>query len=218
MIALERVPVVIVDPEGEAIELMKLSENVQRADLSPVEEAHACRKMTQVMGLSIGECADRMGKSDAWVRKRIELLSWPSYALTAVGEQRATVNALAPLMEIEDRQERDRLLHVAIESGANGTVTRSWAASVAGEAAAAPEGMRSGSQAKLDLAQYVVHMPCFSCRQIQPALDLRVVRICDPCLDALGEPPPGVVPGPAAVGEERPAGGALPPATPPPVV
>jgi len=182
MAPLERVPCMVVASDAEVEQAITLAENVQRQDLSPVEEGHAIRRMQSVMGFSVREVAEKMGKSEAWVRGRVDLLSWPELALRAVAERRAAVSALRPLIEIGDTVERDRLLTCAIESGATAAVTRQWAAGVMGVAGDGMEGHSATARALLPLAEYVVYMPCFACRQSLPAVDLRVVRICDPCL------------------------------------
>jgi len=186
MAPLEVVPVMVVESAAEVEQSIMLAENVTRLDLSPVEEAHAIRRMAAVLGLSVRAIADKLGKSEAWVRGRLELLTWPDAALRAVAEGRAAVSALRPLLEIGDVVERDRLLECAISSGATAAVTRQWVAGVLGQPGESLDGASAAARAVLPLGEYMVHMPCFSCREVRPAVDLRVVRICDPCLDEVG--------------------------------
>ncbi len=184
---LDLVPIQIVEGDAEFQQTVMLVENVLRQDLTPVEEARAVRTMLDVMAMSVAQIATRMGKSEAWVRGRIDLLTWPVAALDAIAQGRASVSALRPLMELEDTLERDRLIACAIDSGATATVTRAWVAGVLGMASHMPEELSSKSSAAMPLAEYVVRMPCFACRVAFPALDLRVVRICDGCLDEIGQ-------------------------------
>ena len=186
MAPLEVVPCMVVDGDVEFQRAVMLAENVTRADLSPVEEAHAVRAMRDVLGLSLRVVAEKLGKSEAWVRGRLDLLTWPALALAAVAAGRAHVSSLRPLLDIEDEVERDRLLGCAIDSGATASVTRQWAAGVMGVAGDGLEDARGVTRALLPLAEYVVHMPCFVCRVTQPAPDLRVVRVCDGCLVEIG--------------------------------
>jgi ParB family chromosome partitioning protein len=185
MAPLEMVPINVVEGDAVALAAVKLAENTLREDLSPVEEAHALREWRDVLGLSVAEIAGKLGKSEAWVRGRLDLLLWPDHALTAIASGRAAVSALRPLMELEDVGERDRLIECAVESGATASVTRAWVAGVLGMASSLPVELSSRVAAALPLAEYVVHMPCFACRQSQPAIDLRVVRICDGCLQEI---------------------------------
>jgi ParB/RepB/Spo0J family partition protein len=182
MAPLDLVPVQVIEGDAEYMATVMLVENVLRQDLTPVEESRAIRSMQEVMGLPVAQIATRMGKSEAWVRGRIELLTWPEVALEALAQGRASVAALRPLMELEDIPERDRLIGCAIESGATAIVTRAWVAGVLGMAAYLPDEMSSRSAAAMPLAEYVVRMPCFCCREESPAIDLRIARICDRCI------------------------------------
>ena len=88
-------------------------------------------------------------------------------------------------MELEDVAERDRLIECAVESGATAVVTRAWVAGVLGMASSLPASLSGPAAAAMPLAEYVVSMPCFSCRNLRPAIDLRVVRLCDACLSEI---------------------------------
>jgi ParB/RepB/Spo0J family partition protein len=185
MAPLDLVPVQVISGDAEFQATVMLVENVLRQDLTPIEEARAIRGMQAVMGLSVAQIATRMSKSEAWVRGRIELLTWPDAAVEAVAQGRASVAALRPLMELEDVAERDRLIGCAIESGATAVVTRTWVAGVLGMAASMPEELSLRSLASMPLVEYVVKMPCFSCREERVALDLRLARICDSCIEEI---------------------------------
>lgn len=179
---LDMVPVAIRDDDADTSRAVMLVENLQRSDLSPVEEATAIRHMRDVMGRTVAQIAEGLSRSEAWVRGRIELLDWPAFALEAVTAERVSVAALKPLMDIDNAMERDRLIQCAIDGGASAAVTRSWAAQAQGMAAQNPDTMGSRAQAMMPLGDVVVNMPCFSCRESRSAFDLQVVRICRPCL------------------------------------
>ncbi len=71
---LERVPVLVRElTERERLELA-LVENVQRADLNPLEEAEAYRQLHEEFGLSHAEIARRVGKSRVAVTNTLRLL------------------------------------------------------------------------------------------------------------------------------------------------
>lgn len=83
---LDRVPVVVRDvTDAEAFELA-LIENVQRADLSPLEEAEAYRHLSE-QGWTQEEIARRVGKDRATVSNALRLLRLPEAvrALVAAG-------------------------------------------------------------------------------------------------------------------------------------
>lgn len=75
MAGLERVPAVILEATpGEQLELA-LVENLQRADLTPLEEAQAYRRLVEEFGLTQEQVAQRVGRSRAAVANTLRLLS-----------------------------------------------------------------------------------------------------------------------------------------------
>jgi ParB family chromosome partitioning protein len=186
--------VMILDGDSEQQAAVMLVENIQRADLTPVEEARSLSKMQGLLGMSISECAEALSRSEAWVRGRLDLLTWPTIALEALADRRSSCAALRPLMDIENEVERNRLLACAIDAGATAELTRTWARQAQGYATDSPEVMGSRSRAMLAIGDVVVSMPCFSCRQARDAFSLQVVRICQPCLDELESAVPPAAP------------------------
>lgn len=86
MAGLARVPAVVKEAPGQAALEMALVENVQRADLSPLEEAGAYRELEEAYGLRQEQIAARVGRSRASVTNRLRLLSLPPRAKALLAE------------------------------------------------------------------------------------------------------------------------------------
>jgi ParB family chromosome partitioning protein len=71
---LQTVPVVIRHANDQQLLELALIENVQRADLNPIEEAEAFKHLAKEFGLSHEAIADRVGKSRVAVTNTIRLL------------------------------------------------------------------------------------------------------------------------------------------------
>ena len=83
MAGLQEVPAVVKDlTDREALELA-LVENLQREDLSPVEEARGYQALLE-MGLTQEEVARRVGKARSTVANALRLLQLPPEALEAL--------------------------------------------------------------------------------------------------------------------------------------
>lgn len=103
----------------ERLELA-LIENVQRADLNPLEEANAYHQLNEEFHLSHEEIAARVGKSRAAVTNTLRLLKLPAAAQQALvdgviseGHARALLGLSNPLaQEAALKQVRDRDLTV----------------------------------------------------------------------------------------------------------
>jgi len=75
---LERIPAVLREPEGDADQLaLALIENLQREDLTPIEEARAYHHLRAELGLSQEEIAQRVGKERSTVANALRLLQLP---------------------------------------------------------------------------------------------------------------------------------------------
>src|SRR5512146_1288933 len=71
---LEEVPAMIVDRPGAEF-ILAVTENVQREDLSAVEEAEALDRLRHApFNMKQAEAAQALGKSERWARDRLRLL------------------------------------------------------------------------------------------------------------------------------------------------
>lgn len=103
---LRQVPVVVRETsERDTLELA-LIENVQRADLNPLEEAAAYTRLMQEFGLSQAEVAAQVGKSRVTIANTIRLLALPETLKRAIVEERITeghARALLALTGVNDQ-------------------------------------------------------------------------------------------------------------------
>jgi ParB family chromosome partitioning protein len=77
LIEMESVPAIVRDASDQQLVELALVENVQRADLGPLETAEAYRQLSEDFGLSHEEIAGRVGKSRAAVTNTLRLLNLP---------------------------------------------------------------------------------------------------------------------------------------------
>ncbi|MEK6807185.1 MAG: ParB/RepB/Spo0J family partition protein [Pseudomonadota bacterium] len=70
---LKNVPVVIRNLDERGAMAVALVENIQRADLNPLEEAQALQKLVKECGLTHDKCAEAVGKSRAAVSNLLRL-------------------------------------------------------------------------------------------------------------------------------------------------
>ena len=87
---LATVPAVVREADDRDSLLLGLVENVAREDLSPIEEARAYAVLIDEFGLSLGEVAERVGRSKPAVSNRIRLLELPEDVLAMIGRHELT--------------------------------------------------------------------------------------------------------------------------------
>lgn len=81
---LKDVPVIVRTADDQRKLELALIENIQRADLSPVEEAHSYVRLMDEFGLTQEAVAERVGKSRSVVANTLRLLKLPDDMLKAL--------------------------------------------------------------------------------------------------------------------------------------
>ncbi len=105
---LETIPALIdqdSDTSGQRTLAMQLVENLQRADLSSLERAHAIGALKDTYNLSVREVAERLGVSKSMVQRSLEILELPDDLLNALREGAAESKILL-LAKIENEEIR----------------------------------------------------------------------------------------------------------------
>lgn len=115
---LETVPVVVreIDDDQQMLE-MALVENLQRADLNPIEEAEAYRTLGETFELSQEEIAARVGKGRTTVTNAVRLLRLPAEIQDFLREGRLTAGQARPLLAIADPTRQLEVAKRAVEEG-----------------------------------------------------------------------------------------------------
>jgi ParB family chromosome partitioning protein len=85
---LAEVPVIVKETTPQDMLMLALIENVQRADLNPLEEAHAYKQLVEEFGLTHADVAERVGKGRSTVTNLIRLLGLPEDIQAAVFDGR----------------------------------------------------------------------------------------------------------------------------------
>ena len=99
---LHEVPVVVQDVE-EAIALERaLVENLQRADLGPLEEAAAYQRLVEQYELTQDEIADRIGKDRSTIANAIRLLKLPPAVRQLVEDDQLSMGHARALLGLDD--------------------------------------------------------------------------------------------------------------------
>jgi ParB family transcriptional regulator, chromosome partitioning protein len=113
---LESVPAVVKEASPREMLELALVENIQRADLNPLEEAAAYRALVDEFGLKQEEVADRVGKSRAAVSNVMRLLSLPTLVQEALAGGLIKEGHARPLLQLEDERSQIWLLDQIIRN------------------------------------------------------------------------------------------------------
>ena len=114
---LERVSVVIKEvSDAESLE-MALVENIQREELTPVEEALAYRQLMEEFHLTQEEVAARVGKSRPVVTNLLRVLSLPDEITEAIDQGSLSVGHARALLALETPEHQIELARRVMQQG-----------------------------------------------------------------------------------------------------
>ena len=114
---LTEVPAVV--KEATPLDMLELAlvENIQRADLNPLEEAVAYQTLMDEFGLTQEQVADRVGKSRVAVSNIVRLLRLPDEAKQALLEGQIREGHARALLGLNDEQVIVSALEMVIDRG-----------------------------------------------------------------------------------------------------
>ena len=113
----KEIPAIVRDYTDEQVLEITVLENLQREDLSPIEEGQAFVTLIKRLNLTQDEVAKKVGKSRPYITNYIRLLQLPDNVKSLV-EQKKLSNAQArALLKIQDSDEIERVAKKAVSDG-----------------------------------------------------------------------------------------------------
>jgi ParB family chromosome partitioning protein len=134
---LSAAPVLVREANPQQLVELALIENVQRADLNPLEEAHAYQALLDEFGLTQAELAERVGKSRPAIANAVRLLQLPPAAQAAVVEGTVSAGHARALLALESAAQIEQALAVVVGRELNVRQTEALVRRVLEEQAAA---------------------------------------------------------------------------------
>jgi ParB family chromosome partitioning protein len=106
----ERIPAVVQSFDDEVALEASLTENLQREDLSPLEEAQIFLRMTTELGYSVRRLAERLGKGKGYVESRLRLARMEPDLQALVAARPDTLTHAREIEQVEDAAQRQELI------------------------------------------------------------------------------------------------------------
>jgi ParB family chromosome partitioning protein len=111
------VPVVVREIDDRAMLVLAIVENVQRADLSPLEEATAYKRLMDDFNFTQAEVAESVGRERSTVANLLRLLSLPPSVHRLLDEGKLLMGHARALLGLENERDIADLARVAADSG-----------------------------------------------------------------------------------------------------
>jgi len=116
---LKKIPVIIKEMTDERMMELALLENLQREDLTPIEEAHAYANLLQELKLTQEDLSKRLGKSRSHIANTVRLLSLPDPVIDSISEGQLSMGHGRALLGLNLKENIEPLAQKIIEEKLN---------------------------------------------------------------------------------------------------
>lgn len=175
------------DLSDEDAALAKAMENMQREDLTPIEEARAYKRLSDNFNMTYQQIANKSGKTAVIIKRRIALLTLHPDVIAAIHEKKVPVGVGEELNNIDDVNTLKYYLDLAIENGVTREVIRLWVKEH-------KDNVRRSATASIPfesipnpMMERPTYLPCDCCMGPAELSTLKLIRACPECLQNIDQ-------------------------------
>jgi ParB family transcriptional regulator, chromosome partitioning protein len=106
---LDTIPALVEEIDDDTALEISIIENLQREDLSPLDEAAMYDRMVRDHGYSVRRLAQKLGKDKGYLENRLRLADAPDEVRELVSLRKDTLSHAYELMKVDDPRKRKRL-------------------------------------------------------------------------------------------------------------
>jgi ParB family chromosome partitioning protein len=165
---------------------LAVAENLQRSDLTPVEEARAIKRLID-RPMTPRAIALALKRSDTWVAHRIALLDYPPDLIEAIHHRHLPLAVAALLAQITHDSYRATLTADALDNGATARTVAVWLQHYLTERPRIDANHDLVEQIAAERHTYVILAPCDYCGTKEDLTSTRSWRLCHTCTTGLIE-------------------------------
>lgn len=182
MLGRQRIRATILDDQSNGHFVLTVIENLQRANLSPMEEAAACAVMLQSTDLDVDGIAQTLCKSRAWVDSRLEMMTWSTELARRVHIGDISPAAARVLHKIPDPHDQAILIEHAANHGITRRTAELWLQQALSQPAQTTTPSAANELQQPALEAYSVQANCFFCNGSMPLDQVQRLNFCPGCL------------------------------------
>lgn len=117
MAGLTQIPAIVRDFNDTQMMEIALLENLQRENLTAIEEATAYKKLQETLGLTQEELAKRLGKSRSHITNMLGLLTLPDTIQEDISAKKITMGHARVISKLDDYNQQQELVDKVINEG-----------------------------------------------------------------------------------------------------
>ncbi len=187
MLGALKVSVVVVTGKQLDVEMIKLSENLVREDLNDIEEAKMLSRLKKIGKLDDKKLAAKIGKSEGYVRQKINILKYPVEILEALQARKITFSVSRELIRIKNDDLRREYLKHAINGGATPALVHQWVDEILHQEKLAKgledDGYKGNPNPQVPTPKFI----CYLCEQETDLTRSQLYRIDHSCVKKIEE-------------------------------
>ena len=115
---LKTVPCIIKDIDDKQMDTYAIIENIQREDLTPIEEANAYKTLIDTYGMSQTELANKVGKKQSTIANKLRLLKLSDEVKDALKSKQITERHTRAMLSLQP-EKQEEVLHEVIDKSLN---------------------------------------------------------------------------------------------------
>lgn len=123
---LAEIPCHIRTTNDEETEMLKIHENLYRADVSPAEEARYYESLIKKHKLNPNRIATLVGRGLTYVTERLAILEWPDHLVKAMTDGKISFSVAKEFSKFGDDQQIQTAIYYSIRSGMTQSQARKW--------------------------------------------------------------------------------------------
>ena len=184
-LGLEKIRCVVREYSDADIAIDRATENGQRADLSPLEEAAEYVNLHETHGMSWDQIGKMLGKSGGLVLRRTRVLSMDQRIQKALHEKKISIGVAEELHRCPDLTHSLYLLEMCVEHGVTVAVARGWVNDYISQARRQASDVAGGGGDYPVYESQPIFRACALCKGPVDLMKLKHLETCPECFDAI---------------------------------
>ena len=183
----EKIRVQIVDLNREEMVLVRATENIPRAQLSPVEEAAVFGELQERFNMTVEQISKQVGMKVGTVKRRLDILKMPTEFQKAIHIKAVSNTVAEELWRCPNEAHRLYLLDLAIDHGITAAIARQWVNDYLKEQRVNHDVNREGGGDTTPMRFQTSYQACQICDHPVKIEEMIYIGMCSGCRKAISD-------------------------------
>ena len=179
------IPALVQELDAENISILRATENLQRKDLSLIEEARTYRRLHEDHNMSWDKIAARVGKSPGLIKRKYDLLKMPEVLINAVHERKIGFVVAEELCRLNNIGKIEYYLDFCVDHGATVQIVKDWVKEELSKERQEKSNIAEGGWGTALSEVKPIYVTCDCCKGPMVLEEVISLRICKVCGDTI---------------------------------